>query len=332
MSCHQVQHKLRAIASSEAYTDATPLRLLSCDQGCKSAKISKQEAELSERAESSETSAAAHAEQRESSSASAARAIAETQKGPRRRNRAERAALQEEQDLLDQQQARRKRWWTIVWWTVQGLACSFSARSWLPRGIPALRRRDLWDLINNSRIYLPGHIDPSSKLSMLWSLLAAVEKAQDCEARQSCAVCGATEMASQVQGWLRHNHGRPYMRNSCSTLEVMATGPCAACGMTGRPSAPGMFGGQQHGSSLCTGCRYKKRYQEWACIACGATGLLGGLTRAIKTLPRLCGGVQVLEHNVDVLLAPTQPPARCFAELAMMCLSTRMIHRIHHRS
>ncbi len=45
--------------------------------------------------------------------------------------------------------------------------------------------------------------------------------------------CMTAEMASQVQGWLRHNHGRPYMRNSCSTLEVMATGPCAACGMTG---------------------------------------------------------------------------------------------------
>ncbi len=45
-------------------------------------------------------------------------------------------------------------------------------------------------------------------------------------------------------------------------------------GTSGRPSAPGMFGGQQHGSSLCTGCRYKKRYQEWACIACGATGML----------------------------------------------------------
>ncbi len=27
---------------------------------------------------------------------------------------------------------------------------------------------------------------------MLWSLLAAAEKAQDFEARQSCAVCGAT--------------------------------------------------------------------------------------------------------------------------------------------
>jgi len=27
---------------------------------------------------------------------------------------------------------------------------------------------------------------------MLWSLLAAAEKAQDCEAQHSCAVCGAT--------------------------------------------------------------------------------------------------------------------------------------------
>ena len=70
-------------------------------------QVSKQEAELAEKAVSSETSAAVHAEQRESSSASAAMAIAETQKGPRRRNRAERAALQHEQDLLDQQQARR---------------------------------------------------------------------------------------------------------------------------------------------------------------------------------------------------------------------------------
>jgi len=35
----QVQHKLRAVVSSDAYTDATPLRLLPCDQGCKSAKV-----------------------------------------------------------------------------------------------------------------------------------------------------------------------------------------------------------------------------------------------------------------------------------------------------
>ncbi len=70
-------------------------------------QVSKQEAELAEKAVSSETSAAVHAEQRESSSVSAAMAIAETQKGPRRRNRAERAALQQEQELLDQQQARR---------------------------------------------------------------------------------------------------------------------------------------------------------------------------------------------------------------------------------
>ncbi len=141
--------------------------------------------------------------------------------------------------------------------------------------------------------------------------------------------CMTAEMANQVQGWLRHNHGRPYMCKACSTLEVIARGPCAACGMagknpqptrepelqpsllatamvqaataeqslllsnrrshhvplnvssrpkcygtSGRPSAPGMVGGQQHVSSLCTGCRYEKRYQEWACIACGATGTL----------------------------------------------------------
>ena len=72
-------------------------------------QVSKQGAELSERAVSSDTSAAVHAEQRDSRSPSAAMAIAETQKGPRRRNRAERAALQQEQDLLDQQQARRKQ-------------------------------------------------------------------------------------------------------------------------------------------------------------------------------------------------------------------------------
>jgi len=164
------------------------------------------------------------------------------------------------------------------------------------------------------------------------------------------------ELASRVQGLLRHNHGRPYMCKPCSTLEVIATGPNAACGMAGKdtkptsrmthiqhvppqrhicmytksqttnrqpemhelsllataliqaataeqslfaltqaqpscvvpnvsstpkcygtsghPSAPGMFGGQQHGASLCTGCRYKKRYQEWACTAWGATGML----------------------------------------------------------
>ncbi len=153
---------------------------------------------------------------------------------------------------------------------------------------------------------------------MLWSLLAAAEKAQDYEAQQSCAVCGATghtfskiwelllaivglnftqhnefaavlsqwavimahmyfsdglyqmqclphfppasiayeirsssilsvhlhkdfmtaEMASQVQGWLRHNHGRPYMCKACSTLEVIARGPCAACSMAGKEPQP----------------------------------------------------------------------------------------------
>ncbi len=45
--------------------------------------------------------------------------------------------------------------------------------------------------------------------------------------------CVTAEMASQVQGWLRHNNGRPYMCNPCSTLEVIVTGPCAACGLAG---------------------------------------------------------------------------------------------------
>lgn len=75
-------------------------------------QASKQEAELSERPLSSETSAAVHAEQR-GGSASAVMANAETQKGPRRRNRAERAALHQEQDLLEQQQARRKQRYVV---------------------------------------------------------------------------------------------------------------------------------------------------------------------------------------------------------------------------
>ncbi|KAL0034329.1 hypothetical protein WJX77_009558 [Trebouxia sp. C0004] len=313
MSCYQVQQKLRAVASSEAYTDATPLRLLPCDQGCKSAKVSRQEAELSERAVRSATSAAVHAEQRESISAPAAMAIAETHKGPRRRNRAERAALQQEQDLLEQQQARRKQWWTIVRRTVQAvcvvaLACAVFVffYSTLHRtrqccksqdlhgvcqqshGIPAVRRHDLWDLINISR---------------------PAEKAQECEAQQYCAVCGDTEMASQVQGLLRHNHGRPYMCMPCSNLKVIARGPCPAFGMAGGPSAPGMFGRQQHGASLCTGCRYKKRYQEWTCIACGAIGTgaqcghaPGTSTISSQMLCRACR--DVLEHQDD----PQDPP------------------------
>ncbi|DBA96431.1 TPA: hypothetical protein ACH3X1_015323 [Trebouxia sp. C0004] len=294
MSCYQVQQKLRAVASSEAYTDATPLRLLPCDQGCKSAKVSRQEAELSERAVRSATSAAVHAEQRESISAPAAMAIAETHKGPRRRNRAERAALQQEQDLLEQQQARRKQWWTI---DLHGV-CQQS------HGIPAVRRHDLWDLINISR---PGCIKFSSKYALVCT--AAAEKAQECEAQQYCAVCGDTEMASQVQGLLRHNHGRPYMCMPCSNLKVIARGPCPAFGMAGGPSAPGMFGRQQHGASLCTGCRYKKRYQEWTCIACGAIGTgaqcghaPGTSTISSQMLCRACR--DVLEHQDD----PQDPP------------------------
>ena len=76
------------------------------------------------------------------------------------------------------------------------------------------------------------------------------------------------QAATAEQSVFAFNQAQP----SCIVLDVSSTPKCS--GTSGRPSAPGMFGGQQHGASLCTGCSYKHRYQEWACIACGASGTL----------------------------------------------------------
>ncbi len=76
------------------------------------------------------------------------------------------------------------------------------------------------------------------------------------------------QAATAEQPMFAFNKAQP----QCIVLNLSSTPNCYCT--SGRPSAPGMIGGQQHGASLCTGCRYKKGYQEWACIARSATGTL----------------------------------------------------------
>lgn len=120
MPCNEVQRKLKTREGLEGYTDATPLRLLPCHQTCKAAKGSKQEAEDAEKLAASEVSSPSPAEP--SRSSTSPHTMASGDKGPRRRNRSERAALQQQQELVELLDAKRKRRWAILWRAVQAVS------------------------------------------------------------------------------------------------------------------------------------------------------------------------------------------------------------------
>ncbi|KAL3132442.1 hypothetical protein ABBQ32_008998 [Trebouxia sp. C0010 RCD-2024] len=106
MPCQELQQMLKADEDVESYTDATPLRLLPCDGTCQKAK-SKQEAEHTTRSTVSKTPSGQSGKVSSAQPCSPKSSLTESSKGPRRRNRVERAALQQQQELLEQQKAKR---------------------------------------------------------------------------------------------------------------------------------------------------------------------------------------------------------------------------------
>ncbi|KAL3156681.1 hypothetical protein ABBQ38_000958 [Trebouxia sp. C0009 RCD-2024] len=126
LPCQEVQQMLRASEGVESYTDTTPLRLLPCDGACQKAK-SKQEAEPTTRSTASTLFSMQPGHISSAQPSPPVSSVTESAKGPRRRNRAERAALQQEQEVLEQQEAKRSFRWSMLWRTLLAtLAAGFA--------------------------------------------------------------------------------------------------------------------------------------------------------------------------------------------------------------
>ena len=124
------------------------------------------------------------------------------------------------------------------------------------------------------------------------------------------------QAAVSKQSLFASNQAQP----SCTFVNVGSMPKCY--GTSGLPSAPGMFGGQRHGASLCKGCRYKKRYQEWACIACGATGMLCYHQRQQDTSHLSCNQA-VIELPPSMLLLDGEAFILCYRALMTRCVLVR---------